>query len=99
MRNKRTLIVCATLLAAYGLAGFFALPPILKPRLHEFRRPDFEPELHDRHSAIAGLGVRALLPGAGPGKIDPARIFLQEVDTGTQAQEHSVRVTMTLTAR
>ena len=41
--------------------------------------------------------VRAYL--AGPGKIDPARIFLQEVDTGTQAQEHSVRVTMTLTAR
>jgi len=35
---------------------------------------------------------------AGPGKIDPARIFLQEVDTGAKASDGKIRVTMTLTA-
>ena len=41
--------------------------------------------------------IRAYL--AGPGNVDPARIFLLEVDTAAKAEENMVRVTMTLTAR
>jgi hypothetical protein len=36
---------------------------------------------------------------AGPAKIDPARIFLDEVDTGGKSEEGLIRVKMTLTAR
>jgi hypothetical protein len=41
--------------------------------------------------------IRAYL--AGPGSIDPARIFLQEVDTEAKGAEGMIRATMTLTAR
>ncbi|HTO93694.1 MAG TPA: DUF748 domain-containing protein, partial [Bacteroidota bacterium] len=41
--------------------------------------------------------IRAYL--AGPGKVDPARLFLLEVDTGAKSTEGKIRATLTLTAR
>ncbi|HTY58081.1 MAG TPA: DUF748 domain-containing protein, partial [Bacteroidota bacterium] len=42
-------------------------------------------------------GIRAYLSGAGT--VDPARIFLQEVDTGAKPVDGLIRATMTLTAQ
>jgi len=64
MRNKRTLIVCTTLLAAYGLAGFFALPPILKPRSMNFAdltlSPNFTIGIQQLQGSVSELSSREL---------------------------------------